>query len=199
MQLTSLVILVILQISTFFLRLNGEKEESANIFFNREVVAEKLFLNQREGLVYEGDILFTGISVSSYPNGEVAEKVTYFHGKRNGFRRKWFENRTLSFEAFYKSNKLNGEVKTWWSNGILRSESHFEKGKANGLQKQWYSTGKIFKELNMVFGKEEGIQKAWRENGKIYVNYEAKNGRIFGLKRANLCFELSEENIVIND
>lgn len=44
-------------------------------------------------------------------------------------------------------------------------------------------------------GREEGMQKAWRENGKIYNNYEAKNGRIFGLKRANLCYELENEEV----
>ncbi|MEM7512572.1 MAG: toxin-antitoxin system YwqK family antitoxin, partial [Bacteroidota bacterium] len=48
---------------------------------------------------------------------------------------------------------------------------------------------------HLVGGKEEGLQQAWRENGKIYNNYEAKNGRIFGLKRANLSYELDNEII----
>ena len=48
-------------------------------------------------------------------------------------------------------------------------------------------------------GQEEGLQRAWRQNGKLYVNYEAKHGRIFGLKRASLCYELNDENIVTND
>ena len=39
------------------------------------------------------------------------------------------------------------------------------------------------------------MQQAWLENGKIYVNYEAKNGRKFGMNRANLCYELKEEEI----
>ena len=47
--------------------------------------------------------------------------------------------------------------------------------------------------MTIVNGREEGMQQAWRRNGKIYNNYEAKNGRIFGLKRANLCFQLEEE------
>jgi hypothetical protein len=44
-------------------------------------------------------------------------------------------------------------------------------------------------------GKEEGLQQAWLENGKIYVNYEAKNGRIFGMNRANLCYKLKNEKV----
>ena len=33
------------------------------------------------------------------------------------------------------------------------------------------------------------------ENGKIYVNYEAKNGRIFGMNRTNLCYKLKNEKV----
>ena len=44
-------------------------------------------------------------------------------------------------------------------------------------------------------GKEEGIQQAFRKNGDLFANYEAKEGRIFGLKKAALCFGLEDENI----
>ena len=45
-------------------------------------------------------------------------------------------------------------------------------------------------------GKEEGLQKAWLPNGTLYVNYEAKNGRIFGMLRANSCYKLENEVVV---
>ena len=44
-------------------------------------------------------------------------------------------------------------------------------------------------------GKEEGIQQAFRKNGVIYANYEARKGRIFGLKKAKLCYSLVNENV----
>ncbi|MFK7981436.1 MAG: toxin-antitoxin system YwqK family antitoxin, partial [Saprospiraceae bacterium] len=66
-------------------------------------------------------------------------------------------------------------------------------GIGNGEQKEYYKSGAKFKLKHLINGKEEGIQQSWRENGKIYNNYEAKNGRIFGLKRASLCYELEEE------
>jgi antitoxin component YwqK of YwqJK toxin-antitoxin module len=50
--------------------------------------------------------------------------------------------------------------------------------------------------MNYRAGKEAGMQRAWRQNGKIYNNYEVKNGRIFGLKRANLCYGLDDEKII---
>ena len=48
-------------------------------------------------------------------------------------------------------------------------------------------------------GREEGIQQAYRKNGALYANYEAKKGRIFGLKKASLCFELEGQKIKDND
>ncbi|RMG79000.1 MAG: toxin-antitoxin system YwqK family antitoxin, partial [Bacteroidetes bacterium] len=79
------------------------------------------------------------------------------------------------------------------------SLSNYENGIPHGVQMQWYSNGAKFKRINLVYGKEEGLQQSWRKNGKLYNNYEAKNGRIFGLKRANLCFQLDNENITYED
>jgi hypothetical protein len=42
------------------------------------------------------------------------------------------------------------------------------------------------------------MQQAWLETGALYVNYEAKNGRIFGLLRSNLCYQLENEVVVEN-
>lgn len=44
-------------------------------------------------------------------------------------------------------------------------------------------------------GKEEGMQQAFRKNGDLFVNYEARNGRIFGMKKAALCFGIEDKNI----
>jgi antitoxin component YwqK of YwqJK toxin-antitoxin module len=160
---------------------------------------DSLVLNRKTGLVYHNNEPFSGISVSYFNNNLVAEKINYIDGQRNGIRQKWFANGILSYEAVYTANTLDGQVKSWWSNGKLRSVSNFENGVADGLQQEWYSSGSLFKEVNLTAGIENGLQRAWRENGKIYINYEAKNGRIFGLKRASLCYELTNENIVFND
>jgi len=196
----SISILIVI-LSAFFGEANEHlpEEVMTDELYRREVASSLLVLKQGEGLLYEGSIPFTGVSVSKYPHGQVAEKITYDKGRRNGPRKKWFDNGDLSYEANYQSNKLDGVVKTWWANGAIRSEAQWTEGKLHGVQKQWYSSGQLFKELNMVNGNEEGLQRAWRENGKIYINYEAKNGRIFGLKRSNLCFELNDETIVFDE
>jgi antitoxin component YwqK of YwqJK toxin-antitoxin module len=160
-----------------------------------EVQKDALIRDQSNGLLlYEGE-LFTGRSVEKYPDGSLAEQITYLSGKKNGVHKKWFPSGTQSFEAYYIKNKREGSVNTWWGNGTLRSSSNYISGIPHGEQKEWYSSGQLFKKTNLFQGREEGSQQAWRKNGKLYNNYVAKDGRIFGLKRANLCFELKDEKL----
>lgn len=156
---------------------------------------DSLVLNPDEGLVYAKAKVFSGRALSFYGNGKIATETFYENGKRNGPFRKFFKSSDLSFEAIYKDGKKDGLSRSWWSNGNLRSENNYAEGKAHGRQKQWYRSGALFKVLNLEYGKEEGKQQSWRENGKVYSNYEAKNGRIFGLKRSNLCFKLDDEEV----
>jgi len=159
----------------------------------------KLELRPTEGLVYYQGKPFTGTSIVTNNAQITTLSQDYINGKKDGFHRLWFENGDLSYEATYAQGKLHGYSKTWWRNGNLRSESHHQKGLSHGTQKQWYKSGAKFKLRNTNQGKEEGIQQSWRENGKIYNNYEAKNGRIFGLKRASLCFQLEDEEVRYSD
>ncbi len=161
---------------------------------NLDTVAKTaLQFNSEKGLVYYKQQPFTGVSVVKTTNGLTVESAEYTKGKKHGSYKKWFDDGQLSFEATYIQGLRNGKAFTWWKNGNMRSQSNFKNGIADGKQYQWYKTGVKFKIITLVDGKEEGLQQAWRENGKIYNNYEAKNGRIFGLKRANLCFQLDEE------
>ena len=173
-----------------------EEVSTGNPFSGNEVQEQLLILHPAEGLVYLDEIPFSGTGVEHYADGKVFEKIGYLKGKKRGLHQKWFESGALAFEAQYFENKLHGKSSSWWSNGKIRSESNFDFGKSHGLQTEWYNSGVKFKESNLNQGLEEGMQRAWRENGKIYINYEAKNGRIFGLKRSNLCFELEDETVI---
>ena len=164
-----------------------------------QVNASHLKLNAGQGLVYYMGKPFSGTSVARYANGRNSITIDYDLGKKDGKHLKWFDDGTLSYEAHYKTGKLHGAVKTWWRSGTLRSQGNYSLGKVDGTQRQWYKSGALFKQLNYTMGLQEGMQKAWRQNGKIYNNYEAKNGRIFGLKRANLCYQLEDEIVQLND
>lgn len=160
---------------------------------------DDLKLIPEKGLMYYHDQPFSGKAIRYADYGVIVSESNYLNGKKHGVLRKYFENGALSFESQYIDGKQDGTATSWWRNGEVRSVSKFEKGVAHGEQWQWYKSGAKFKRTNLVYGKEEGLQQSWRENGKIYNNYEAKNGRVFGLKRSKLCYELDEEEIQIND
>lgn len=161
-----------------------------------QVLKNDLVLNQVEGIWYYNSTPFNGFSVTYYPNGNLKEKRGYYNGKRQGVARQWYENGKLRIESFYNNNRLDSVYKSWWHNEVPSKKSHFVRGVQQGEEKQWYPNGQLAKLRHLVDGKEEGLQKGWLENGKLYVNYEAKNGRIFGMRRANACYKLEDEIVI---
>jgi len=160
--------------------------------------ASRLKLRRNEGLVYHGNVPFSGYKVKRYSNGKPAEKAGYLHGKKHGSFERWRQDGIPAYRAIYLQGKRHGKALSWWKNGQLRSQTQFVQEKPHGELLQWYEDGQLFKKLTYNMGREEGMQQAWRKNGTLYVNYEARNGRVFGMKRANLCYSLKEETIELS-
>jgi len=163
---------------------------------NVEVLKSNLQLNGNEGNWYYKDSLFNGYAVRYHDNGGLLEKIGFFNGKKEGVAKIWFSNGILKTESYHNQNTLVGSYKTWWDNGVLASEASYEHGRLQGEEKQWYKSGELAKLRNLDKGMEKGLQQAWLKNGKIYVNYEANNGRIFGMRRANSCYALENEVVI---
>ena len=125
--------------------------------------------------------------------------MSVYQGKRQNKTEKWYSNGKLMEVSSYHNGKLNGEKKVWVFNNeqILISQLNYKLGKAHGEQRKWYPSGEIYKIMNFDNGIESGIQKAFRKNGALYANYEARDGRIYGLKKSKLCYSLEDEEILI--
>ncbi|BAO76806.1 toxin-antitoxin system YwqK family antitoxin [Winogradskyella sp. PG-2] len=102
----------------------------------------------------------------------------------------------LKKKAYYSDNKLHGLKTNYFENGDIVSEFNYVNGKSHGIQKTWYKNGQLAKKKNLNNNIEEGFQQAWLENGELYVNYEAKNGRIFGMRLATSCYSLENETLI---
>ncbi|WP_422359395.1 toxin-antitoxin system YwqK family antitoxin [Reichenbachiella sp.] len=145
--------------------------------------------------------LVSGVVKEFFSNGTLKRVFGLYQGKKEGLLTVYFSNGQLKFEEHYENNKLHGEVKRWsLTNGYqLRALLNYKNGKLHGGQKKWFVTGELHKLMHMNEGKENGLQQAFRKNGVLYANYEAKNGRVFGLKRSNLCYELDDQQVVYKD
>ena len=146
------------------------------------------------------DKSYSGFVVSYYGDSTLKEKFGILNGKKQNKAINWFPDGHFKNVANYHEGKLEGEKKVWTSDAthVLIAQYHYDKGKPHGKQKKWYPTGERYKIISLNRGKEEGLQQAFRKNGVLYANYEALNGRIFGLKKGNLCYQLEDE-IVIRD
>ncbi len=138
---------------------------------------------------------FNGFALTCHPNGALAEKIGFHNGKKQGIALKWYANGILACKRNYVENRLEGLAHTWWPNGVLSSESRYVHRQRHGEQKKWYPNGQIARLMQYYRGQEKGLQQAWLRTGKLYANYEAKNGRVFGLRRSNLCYQLKDETI----
>lgn len=140
---------------------------------------------------------YSGFAVSYYLDNSLKEKFGILNGKKQGNYIRWYEDGHFKNMAAYDKGKLHGEKKIWSADSlhILIAQYNYHEGWPHGEQKKWYVTGELFKKMNLNKGKEEGIQQAFRENGALYANYEAREGRIFGLKKAKLCYSLEDENV----
>jgi len=160
-----------------------------------QVDKTELELHPLQGKWYYAQKAFNGFAVSYYPNGQLASSIGYFDGKKQGVAKVWYTDGSLAKQSDYIENQLNGNLKSWWPDGTLGAESNYKNSVRHGVQKKWFASGQLARKTTYKDGFENGLQQAWLENGKIYVNYEARNGRVFGMKRTNLCYQLTDENV----
>lgn len=164
---------------------------------NTKIEESLLFHDKNKSLWTLNGELYSGYSMRYYQDGTIKQQIGILNGRKHNQSIEWFSDGHIKCESNYIKGKLSGEKKTWFpgSDHILKSKLNYQFGKADGEQKTWYLTGEIYKILNLNMGKEDGIQRAYRKNGELYANYEAKEGRIFGLKKTSLCYGLEDEKI----
>ncbi|WP_165749180.1 toxin-antitoxin system YwqK family antitoxin [Cellulophaga sp. Z1A5H] len=178
---------------------SANEMEAPKVVDSLMVLNKNLILDPLKGVWFYNQNPFNGYAVKYYSDGTLKEKIGFINGKREGVAKRWSENGVLRWQVYYEKNKFVGLYKTWWENGVLAEVATYENGVLEGEQQYWYDTGQLAKLRKLVKGKENGMQQAWLKNGTLYVNYEAKNGRVFGLKRANLCYQLEDEIVIKTD
>lgn len=89
-----------------------------------------------------------GVRSVYYPNGAIAEEISYKNNSKNGLYKKIAENGVVLEETFYKDNIYNGSAIFREASGSIASQGQFVNGKKMGIW-QFYEKGKLVKETNM--------------------------------------------------
>ena len=162
-------------------------------FFNSIAFTGIAFANNKEGvLLREMDIV----------NGEILKHRNYYayltdtiprikfetemkDGKKNGFRRGWYDSGELKFESNYKNNWNNGMSKNWYKNGNPEKEINFKLGVKVGTYKNWGENG--------VLVKERFYQQTTPTSSKLIkrIKYDKESGKLISKE----CFSLEGEAI----
>lgn len=161
-------------------------------FSTPEISANDLSVRFNNGVLWYGNLPFSGVLAESYPNGRLKAKTEYQHGKKHGAERMWYPTGELYWRRNYQNGEKDGVHQGWWPNGQKKFLYHFVNGRYDGDAQEWYANGQLAKSQHFALGVEAGEQKAWRENGKLYVNYVMKNGKRYGLFNSRLCYKVKD-------
>lgn len=149
-------------------------------------------LHIENGIWYAGGQPYSGMIETYFPDGMLQARQTFYQGKEEGIRDTWYPNGLPESVRYYRDGEKDSVHRGWWPNGQLRYEYHFQMGNYEGDWKEWYASGVLMKHIIYQAGKELA-GKGWRENGKPYMSFVRRDGRLYGLINANLCYSLRNE------
>jgi protein SCO1/2 len=66
----------------------------------------------------------------------------------------------------------------------LRSVAQYSADAFDGVYQTWYESGGRYELRTFANGREAGRQQAWTADGSLYLNYDARDGRRYGLVNA---------------
>ena len=148
--------------------------------------ADKGFALHQDTLFYN-DIKYSGFVYTLYNAKDTMQIAGFLNGVEEGVQKKWYLNKQIASERFYRAGKKIGKHLGYWENGQPQFEFYFENGEYHGIAKEWYQNGQAYRSFHYEHGYEQGSQKMWWENGIIRANYVVKNGRRYGLIGLKLC------------
>ena len=143
-----------------FLHSSSYTPQQARIMLSHDVFAalqprslpqttETTVIQQRNGLTYipNETTPFTGVYITTYPNGHKRSERNYKDGKLDGLVTSWtwYENGQKESEGNYKDGKQEGLETLWDENGQKESESNYKDGKKEGLATLWKAISKMAK------------------------------------------------------
>ena len=153
------------------------------------------FSQYKQFTYYKGEP-FSGIQISSYPNGDKKSITPFKDGLKEGVSLKWYSSGMLSFERPYLKGKKHGIHRGWHKNGKKKFYYYFEDGHYVGETWQWFANGKVA-DYTLNNESDELVHKKWRRSGTIFwntVKSAESRKNIFGLRGGGLCRKVEGED-----
>lgn len=136
--------------------------------------ADQLVLENKNGIVYNNNIPFSGKICKLQSNKDTLMTAAYFKGKEQGEWKRMYTNGQTEEQRYFDNGKKTKTLTRWWPNGQQQLHCTFENGEYEGMLSEWNANGQLVKQMHYKKGYEEGSQKVYYDNGKIRSNYWVK-------------------------
>ena len=154
-----------------------------NIYFNdndgKYTHENGIFL--RNGKSYSGNL------VMLYSEYDTAGIIPFYNGLEEGWSRKYYTHKKTAEERLYHLGRKEGTHIGWWENGQLKFIYQFKNDNHEGKAQTWYPGGQLATDNFYEKGYETGLQRSWYPDGVLRANYDARNGRQYGLTGVKNC------------
>lgn len=142
---------------------------------------------------------FTGILYTLHKNSKDTASIKSFkNGKPHGVWKEFYRDGSLRSQRHFKDGEKQGVYEAWWADGKIRLSYNFLDDEYEGNCRDWSETGQLLKSMNYKQGYEQGRQQQWDANGNLWANYEARNGRNYGLNGTKACATLWKDSVAIH-
>lgn len=154
--------------------------------------AGTLHLENRNGIVYQGQMPFSGRVFELDDRQDTVAVYGFLNGKEHGPWKRFHANGKLEELRSFQEGVKTGTLARWWPNGQLQFQCTFQRGEYEGPLKEWNESGQLVQEMHYRDGHEEGSQKMFYDNGKVRSNYVVKDGRRLGLLGTKNCINVPD-------
>ena len=101
------------------------------------------------------DNLLNGLNEEYYPNGQLSTQIQFSHNLMNGTYKKWDYKGNLTYEIPYILGQAEGDMK-WYNDKTLDYEAHYEQNMLQGKTTTYYFNGQKARESMYVDEKRNG-------------------------------------------
>ncbi len=116
-----------------------------------------------------------GSSTYFFEDGQVASKVWYVNGKKQGKCFQYYKNARIYSLQKYKDNLKQGSHKYFYEDGTLKSEFYYENDLLDKKATLFWESGHIKREMNFLKGKRQGFDKIFSYDQKPLFIGEYEN------------------------
>lgn len=127
---------------------NGKKMAAGN-YLNERKDSTWLFFSEKEGILVSEEVYNKGnkdgISKTFYPDGQLAEILTWKNGLKSGLWEQYYTDGKIKFRGHYTENEKTGLFEAFYMSGKIMYKVKYTAGHATGQWIYYDENGKILK------------------------------------------------------